>query len=124
MAYYIAGHNKADCRTIRAALAGVVDVQASWLEGSFLRSEYYSVDERREIAETDASEVSSSQGVILVASPYRVPGGKFVEAGVAIGCGLPVYVIGHRENMLMWHPLVRQFSCVEDLAEHFRKEPT
>lgn len=115
MVFYIAGHNQEECRKIRESLRGVVEIKASWLDGSFGKTDEYSEDQRRQIAATDAAEARSCDGLILVASPYRVPGGKFVEAGVAIGCGIPVYVIGHRENMLMWHPLVIQVDSVDDL---------
>jgi hypothetical protein len=42
---------------------------------------------------------------------------KLEQAGVAIGQGKPVFNIGRRENMLMWHPLVTQFYSVEALIE-------
>jgi hypothetical protein len=32
--------------------------------------------------------------------------GTSVEAGIAIGAGKAVVVLGHRENRLLWHPLV------------------
>jgi hypothetical protein len=68
-------------------------------------------------------EIRSSDVLVLVACKNDVPGGKFVEAGIAIGAGKPVVVLGHRENRVLWHPLVKAVSGTEDLpsaVEHWR----
>ena len=56
--------------------------------------------------------------LVLVAGPDRYPGGKFVEAGIAMGLGKPVVVLGHRENMLLWHPDVHAVETIDRLVEY------
>jgi hypothetical protein len=64
--------------------------------------------------------VISSDALVLLSSPFRVPGGKFVETGIAVGRGMPVFVLGVRENMLMWHSSVQAFNTVEDLIDFLK----
>jgi hypothetical protein len=49
-------------------------------------------------------DVMSCDVLVLIAGPDRYSGGKFVEAGIAIGAGKRVIVMGRRENMLLWNP--------------------
>jgi len=54
--------------------------------------------------------------LVLVAGKEKYSGGKFVEAGIAIGLGKRVVVLGRRENMLLWHPLVTSVEEPEDIS--------
>ena len=120
MKLYIAAHSQTDANKVATLLCDAGHtITATRLQEDFSRTANYTEAERTAIALKDAVEVAASDGLVLLASPYRVPGGKFVEVGVAIGLGLPVYVLGHRENMLMWHPLTQQYNSVEDLIKHF-----
>ena len=125
MKLYIAAHSQEDARDAARKLeaAGHV-ITARWLNEDFSRTAKYAEDERRVIAASDVFDVRTADALVLLASPTRVPGGKFVEAGVAIGCEKPVYAIGHRENMLMWHPSVSLFSSVEDLVTDLKMKGT
>ena len=66
------------------------------------------------IALLDAEEITMADAVVLLESPDRIPGGKFVEAGIAIGQGKIVFNIGKPENMLMWHPQVWKCGSVDE----------
>lgn len=119
MKFYIAGHDQRDCRYVAKLLkdAGHT-ITSTWLYLDFVPTSRYSHAEKREIAVTDTREILDSDAVVITPSPYRVPGGKFVEAGIAIGAGKVVFALGSRENMLMWHPSVHLHASVEELIEH------
>lgn len=72
-------------------------------------------EQRRRLAETEVSEVRSSDALVLMASDRLVKGGKFVEAGIALGCGHPVVVLGRLENLLLHHPEVTQVIGIVEL---------
>jgi nucleoside 2-deoxyribosyltransferase len=118
MNIYIAAHCQDEARKVASHLitAGHV-INSSWLVDEYKPTAEHTEAERASIAANDVMEVMQSDCVVLLASPYRVPGGKFVEVGVALGLCKPVYVLGHRENMIMWHPLVSQSNSVEDLVK-------
>lgn len=42
-----------------------------------------------------------AQVLVLIAGPEKYPGGKFVEAGVALGNDVPVVCYGRRENGML-----------------------
>lgn len=115
MKIYIAGHNQEEGRRLAEILKRCGHtITSTWLNESLAEENGSDDENKRLIAEKDAKEIFSSDAVVLFASPRRVPGGKFVECGIAIGAGLPVYLLGHRENMLMYHGLVQQFNSIED----------
>jgi nucleoside 2-deoxyribosyltransferase len=91
-------------------------ITARWLHAEFMSTEFYSEAERIQIAFDDVRDVVRADALVLLEpSPLeKVPGGKFVEVGVALGLNKRVYVVGPRANMLMWHPLV---TCVANLSE-------
>jgi nucleoside 2-deoxyribosyltransferase len=92
-------------------------VLSTWHTEAFLPTVEYTIGSRVDIARRDVDEVTASDAVVMLASPTKVAGGKFVEVGVALGQGKTVCVIGRRENMLMWHPLVLMFDTVEQCID-------
>lgn len=56
------------------------------------------------IAVYNDPEIRSADALVLIACQGMVPGGKHVEAGIALGAGKRVYVLGDRENKLYYHP--------------------
>lgn len=120
---YVASH----CRWAGLWVASVLTrhglgIHSSWLQEEFRRTDTYSEEERQAIASKNVSEVIESDGLVLVASADRVPGGKFVEAGIALSFSYPVVIIGHRENMLLWHPDIAAVSTPDEAAEWLNKE--
>ena len=123
MKIYVAGHSQSECRTVAEMLMrNGHTVTSTWLSEDFARTGSYTDAEKSAIALKDAYEVSESDAMVFLSSPIRVPGGKFVEAGIAIGRGKPVYLIGVRENMLMWHYLVCQVATADDLCKKLSDE--
>jgi len=118
MEIYVAGHIQSECRKVAAYLtAAGHEVVSTWLLEDFSKTSSYTVEDRTAIALKDTNEILGAEAVVLVPSPYLVTGGKFVEVGIAIGAGKRVYVLGHRENMLMWHPDVRSFANVQEFIK-------
>lgn len=107
MRVYLAGSDQARA----AAVAKTIEesghtIASSWVHGEFKRTREYSVEQRVELAEKITSEVESCDILILLADENMVPGGKFVEFGIALGMDKLVAVVGRRENLLCWHPNV------------------
>jgi hypothetical protein len=100
---YIAGCNIDECRALRDLLVEKgYEITAKWLDEPFRRTLTYSVENRRHIANMDRDDVLRSDLLIHFATDRYIPGGKFVEVGIAIGANIPVINVGHQENMLMW----------------------
>lgn len=115
MKVYIASHD----RWAALYIAGEMEraghqIVSRWLRQSFEPTEVYANKDKERIAEEDAEDVANCEMLILVAGRERYPGGKFVECGIALGLAKEIVVLGHRENMLMWHPRIR---CIDNLAE-------
>ena len=85
-------------------------------------------DDKSEQCENNLKLIRSADRLLLIADHGFGPGGKFVEAGIALGNGIPVIVVGRIENFLMYHPLVTNFTgepienkVVEHLAQKVKK---
>lgn len=107
MKVYVASH----CQLAGLHVAGVLqkyghDITSRWLTGEFKPTEQFSEDRRSTIALEDYDDVAAADALVLVAGPDKYSGGKFVEAGIAVGLGRRVVVIGRRENMLLWLPSI------------------
>jgi len=118
MKLYIAGHSQEEARRVAGMMkeAGH-EITSRWLDEDFSKVPEYTDADRANVAKTDVDDVTASDALVLLPSPRRVPGGKFIEVGVAISQGKPVHVLGHRENMLMWHPLVVAWASAEDFIK-------
>jgi nucleoside 2-deoxyribosyltransferase len=77
-------------------------VSSTWHNAPLEKGATLTDDQRVLIARRDVCEVRASDAVLLVAGEEKYSGGKFVEAGIAIGCNKPVYILGRRENVLLW----------------------
>lgn len=77
----------------------------------------YTDEERRDLSVIDAEDVASSDALVLISEEEgrTVPGGKHVETGLAIAAGRPVIVVGRRENIFHWHPLVSVVGSADEL---------
>jgi len=120
MRIYVASHDQQLARDAAAALEDVGhQITSRWLmRKGFKPVEEHTDEERRVIAAEDCSDVLYAEALVLIQSEPPGPGGRLVEAGIAMGAGLQVYIIGKRENMLLWHPGILAFPDVETLKEH------
>lgn len=118
MKLYIAAHSQEEAREVaELCRERGHSVTSRWLDEANYPAPNTTEADRTRIAVQDVEDVLKSDGLVLLASPCKVSGGKFVEAGVAMGQGKPVFVLGRQENMLLWHPLVRTFSDAETFLE-------
>lgn len=121
MRLYIASHSQDAARDLKATLetAGHV-VIARWIttDSKFGHGvDAYTDDERAAIALMDEEDVRGVDALILIAEAEgrTVPGGKHVETGMAIALKKSVFVMGRRENIFHWHPLVRTVATTDEL---------
>ncbi len=116
MRIYVASHCKWAARYVAGELRALgATVISTWHDGEFRPTAEQSVEERRAAATTDLDQVMSADGLVIISGGSKYSGGKFVEAGIAMGRGIPVVVLGERENMLLWHPSVRARRTVKDV---------
>lgn len=116
MKIYIASHNQKEAQELaeRLTKAGHI-ITSTWINESFKRTHEYNPADRISIANKDVDEVRKSDALVLISGQDWCPGGKFVEAGVAIGLGIPVLALGHLENMLLWHYRVIAVKDIDGL---------
>jgi hypothetical protein len=84
----------------------------------------YTDQERRTLTLWDEEDVrAAADGLVLIAEKDGrfVPGGKHVETGMALALGRRVFVIGRRENIFHWHPLVEVFPDEDAFIEFVRQ---
>ena len=127
MNIYIAAHNQAEAKLVAVVLTihGHV-ITSRWLDKPFRPTRSYFFREREGIAQMDFDDVVACDALVLLCPPgrRRSPGGKFVEAGIALGLGRRVYVMGPRENMLLWHPRIIQVPHCRALVSHLADNPS
>lgn len=118
MKVYVSSHDIGKAREAAAAIdAAGHAVISTWHvgDGPMKRSAEMTHDEMRGKAKANLHQVNVADVVLLVAAPdgEKVPGGKFVEAGAALGSGKRVVIWGRRENILLNHPRADAYT---DLA--------
>lgn len=105
-------------------------VTSRWLYGAHeMIDERPAPEEARRFAEEDLVDLQNANLLIaFTEAPGPVAGrgrgGRHVELGYALASGLPVYVVGHRENVFCHLPEIRQFDHFETLYERLRAEAT
>ena len=103
MKIYIASHSRWAALHVASVLRSRGhEICSRWINKPFNRVADYTEQEREVIATEDVIDVINCDSLVLVSGPDKYPGGKFVEAGIAIGLGKRVIIIGRRENMLLW----------------------
>lgn len=123
MRIYVAGHHQKEALAVADVLRDAGhEIVSSWLYTPFLPTLEYTIADRIQIAVQDLKDIDRSDCLVILSCISRVPGGKFVEAGYALGQKKPVFLLGHVENMLMYHPGIVRFDCVEELIRMFPAE--
>lgn len=115
MKVYVASHDRWNAHAAAGRLIDAkIDVTSRWHTKEFLPSSDHTESERADIATEDYDDITIADALVLLSGPDKYSGGKFVEAGIAIGQNKPVFVIGRRENMLMWLPIIKAFETIDD----------
>jgi nucleoside 2-deoxyribosyltransferase len=91
-------------KVAEALIKSGATIVSTWHKTPFQRTDVFTELERSDIAERCANEIRMCDRLLLLDSPDKVPGGKFVEFGIALGLKKGVVISGRRENMLCWHP--------------------
>jgi hypothetical protein len=75
------------------------------------------VNASREAALKEAQGVADADAVVLIAHESGV--GMFIEMGMALALGKPIYVVTARpsRSMFFHHPLVQRFAALKDLLQ-------
>lgn len=115
MKIYVACHSREEAQTAADQLRYLGhDIVSTWHSKEFLPTEQHTPEERVTIAVEDEFDIRRADALLLISGPDRYPGGKFVETGIALGLGLRVFVLGRRENMLLWLP---QITLIQSTSE-------
>lgn len=117
MKIYVACHSRWEAEsTARGLRLGGHTITSRWHGRAFHPTSHHTPAECEAIAQEDYEDIVAADALVLVAGPDKYSGGKFVEAGIAIGLGKPVTVFGRRENMLLWLPSIRVVETMGDFA--------
>ena len=84
------------------------------------------VHERERFALEDMADLLAADMLIAFSEPPRSAfsrGGRHVEFGIALGVGLPVVVIGPRENVFHCLPGVQVFAAWDEMQWGFLADP-
>jgi hypothetical protein len=96
-------------------------VISRWIEGNHEISEANGDWDRSRFAQEDLEDLHNSDVVLWFAEPEKIEGrnrgGRHVEFGLALAWGIPIIVIGRKENVFHWLPEVRH---VGDFASALR----
>jgi nucleoside 2-deoxyribosyltransferase len=123
MKFYIAGHNQQEAKKIADLVISFGHtVTSTWIYKDLNAENQLDEIGKTKIANKDVREVLEADAMIIFSSPLKVPGGKFVECGVAIGANKRIFLIGHRENFLMYHESIETFNFVEYLLMALKRE--
>lgn len=79
---------------------------------------------RQAFAWEDLIDVAGSDQLIaFTEEPYQTAsrGGRWFEMGYAYARGLSLTIVGPRENLFCWLPVVRQFDTWEEAVAFFRQ---
>lgn len=119
---YISSFSKELALLAKGALESVGhEVVSTWHRCEFKRTSERSQEEMQGSAVDNVEMISGSDILFLLVPTNLVPGSVYVEAGVAIGLGIPVVAVGAREdglrgNNMLYHPGVHQFLHVTEAA--------
>ena len=103
MKIYIAAHASNLAEGVGKQLrAEGLEVVSTWHKQPLTPGELLSAEQKKTIANKDLSEVRESDAVLLIAGDDKYSGGKFIEAGYALGLGKRVFVLGRRENVMVY----------------------
>lgn len=81
------------------------------------RTEEYNEIYKVMLADDAQRLILASDALLIISDPDKVPGGKFVHAGIAIGANKKVFLVGRRENLAMYSSSVLAYANVDELIK-------
>jgi hypothetical protein len=92
-------------------------VKARWLEQEDVSYGRPGVeDELGSCAQLDMHDVINSDEVVCLSGDAYSKGGRHSEIGAAIALGKNVWLLGPREQVFHYHPLVKQVETVDQIV--------
>lgn len=120
---YVTASNRWSAMFFADYLAGQgFSVLSCWHDEEMKRSSELTDAEKIAIADAARQTIIKSDFLIEIADPDMVPGGKFVDVGIALGAGKTVIVVGRRENIKMYDPSVIVVSDHMGVAKVIRDQ--
>ena len=104
-------------------------VTSRWIHGNHQIPEGTAEGERYQesvrFAVEDYNDVVDADYLVIFTDPPRTTtrGGKHVEVGIALGSGMPVYMVGTEiENIFYYLPCITRFPTFDDLLAFLEQE--
>jgi len=99
------------------------DVTSRWINGDHETSDMNSADaEWRRFANEDLADVRAADCMIWFSEPEKIEGrnrgGRHVEFGIALAWGIPIYVVGRKENVFHFMAEVKHFSSLAGVVAY------
>jgi hypothetical protein len=97
-----------------------------WLWRSTDNIEDLADDTAADVAAEDIADILACDTLLLFAALSRqvtTRGGRFVEAGLALGRGKTVITVGPIENVFCTLPALQNFPSFQDFDQHLRDMP-
>lgn len=118
MKIFVTSSSWNQAKTLAAILKSLDhEVTSDWHNRPYFPTASYD-EPMRELIATDARKlIEKSDALVVFSTDEPVPGGKFVDVGIALGSGKKVFLIGHRENLKMWDSAIRAFGSVNEFLE-------
>lgn len=110
----------AEMRMFRDHIEGIHGhrVICRWIEGNHQLTDIKNDPEYTRFAREDFQDLSNSDVVLWFSEPEKIEGrnrgGRHVEFGIALAYGIPIIVIGRKENVFHWLPEVRHVAELSD----------
>lgn len=114
--FYIAARRQHFAKQIRSLLIELDHSStAGWIDSPHFGKKPYVDQLRTEEAQQDLLDVERADALIMYADNHPSRGGRHTEVGIALAHRKPVIVVGDKENVFHWHPLVTVVSDLEEL---------
>lgn len=118
MRIYISCHHPDPANELAAALtvAGH-EIASTWHTDTAPRPDRDDANAWAQKANDNFEQIAGADALVLIAGPDKYPGGKFVEAGYAIGLGKEVYTVGRVENGILYCAAVEHATSAPHLID-------
>jgi len=96
-------------------------ITSRWINGSHEIGDRSTDEGRATLAHEDFEDLKAADCLLAFSEPPRTVsnqrGGRHVEFGIALALGLPIFVVGPKENVFHYLPPVRNFDSIKDAAQ-------
>ncbi len=101
-------------------------VTSRWINGNHEHTDVNADAERSRFAEEDMDDLAEADVVLWFSEPEKIEGrnrgGRHVEFGAALAFGMPIVVIGRKENVFHYLPEVVHRDNLQEAIEYLEVE--